>query len=45
MQSRLHIACAHGGDVMVDSTPGAGSKFTISLPLDRDGQSTKAASA
>ena len=40
-----HIARAHGGDVMVDSTPGAGSKFTISLPLDRDGQTTKAASA
>jgi len=40
-----HIARAHGGDVVVDSTPGAGSKFTISLPLDRDGQTTKAASA
>ncbi|MBO0910348.1 MAG: HAMP domain-containing histidine kinase [Acidobacteria bacterium] len=40
-----HIARAHGGDVMVDSTPGAGSKFTIALPVDRDGQGTKAASA
>jgi signal transduction histidine kinase len=28
-----HIARAHGGDVGVDSTPGAGSKFTITLPL------------
>jgi len=40
-----HIARAHGGDVGVASAPGSGSKFTITLPLDRDGQSTKAASA
>jgi signal transduction histidine kinase len=40
-----HIARAHGGDVMVDSSPGAGSKFTITLPLHPEGNSGKAASA
>ncbi|HEY7352729.1 MAG TPA: HAMP domain-containing sensor histidine kinase [Terriglobales bacterium] len=40
-----HIARAHGGDVVVDSAPGTGSKFTISLPLDRNGLSGNAASA
>jgi signal transduction histidine kinase len=40
-----HIARAHGGDVMVDSSPGAGSKFTITLPLHPEGSSGKAASA
>jgi len=40
-----HIARAHGGDISVDSTPGAGSKFTITLPVDRDGNSSRAASA
>lgn len=29
-----HIARAHGGDVLVESTPAKGSKFTIALPLD-----------
>jgi signal transduction histidine kinase len=40
-----HIAQAHGGDVAVDSSPGAGSKFTITLPLHPAENSGKAASA
>jgi signal transduction histidine kinase len=28
-----HIAHAHGGDVIVESTPGRGSKFVLILPL------------
>jgi signal transduction histidine kinase len=39
-----HIARAHGGDVIVNSAPGAGSKFTITLPLHPTGNSEKAAS-
>jgi signal transduction histidine kinase len=40
-----HIARAHGGDVAVDSTPGAGSKFTITLPVNQEGTGSRAASA
>ena len=29
-----HIARAHGGDVLVESAPDKGSKFTIELPLN-----------
>jgi two-component system sensor histidine kinase SenX3 len=28
-----HVAEAHGGRVMVDSRPGAGSRFTMLLPV------------
>jgi signal transduction histidine kinase len=30
-----HIAHAHGGDVMVESAPGKGSRFSLRLPIGR----------
>jgi signal transduction histidine kinase len=38
-----HIVRAHGGEVLVDSSPGEGSKFTISLPVDSAGTSPASA--
>ena len=37
-----HIARAHGGDVLVESAPDKGSKFTIALPLVPPSQTGKA---
>jgi signal transduction histidine kinase len=40
-----HIVRAHGGDVLVESVPDKGSKFTIALPLVLTAQSGGAGSA
>src|SRR4029077_15881958 len=40
-----HIVQAHGGEVVVDSVPGRGSKFTIKIPVALRGNANKAALA
>ena len=40
-----HIVRAHGGDVLVESAPDKGSKFTIALPLDLPPQTGNAEGA
>jgi len=37
-----HIARAHGGEVLIESSPDKGSKFTIALPLDHPSQTGEA---